>query len=140
MWGLKKTYLKILRIEMEELETDLQHLADEFRENASSRCLSENVVMQNLATLRNELLGVGTFERIIEHIQPEEFGSLDEMIDFLKSAFRQKMISSGLAEAVWYLVERKLEKVSTYVRQMDEATPFSSRTKPESNLKITNGH
>ena len=140
MWALKNTYLKILRIEMEELETDLQHLADEFRENASSRCLSENVVMQNLATLRNELLGVGTFERIIEHTQPETFDSLDEMIEYLKTAFRQKMVSSGLAEAVWYLVERKLEKVSTYVRQMDEVTPFSSRTKQEPNLKITTGN
>ena len=137
MWALQKTYLKILRIEMEELEVDLQHLADECREHGSSRCLSENVVMQNLATLKNELLGVGTFERIIEHTQPDDFKSLDEMIDYLKTAFRQKMRSSGLAEAVWYLVERKLEKVSTYVRQMDEVTPFSSRTKPDLKLKIT---
>lgn len=117
MYAINKNYLTILRIELDDLSTDLERLIQECSKCAQEGMISENVFMQNLATFRNELLGVHSFERILNAISPEEYENLDSMIDDIRVQFHALLRSHGLVDALHVYVNRKIDKVAQYVRQ-----------------------
>ena len=110
-------YLAILRLELDDLHTDIEELIKQTTEERESRELTNYVYMENLALFKNELLGVDAFGRILDELDLGAFTSLEEMVDYLKTDFRAKVKAVGLAEVIDLLVERKLDKVMQYVAQ-----------------------
>ena len=118
MHHIKEKYLAILRIELEDLHEDIEGLIRHATEERESGHLTNYVFMENLALFKNELLGVDAFDRILDELDLETFATLEEMVAYLKTDFREKVKSVGLAEAIDVLVERKLDKVLHYVTQV----------------------
>ena len=81
MRAVNQNYLTILRIELDDLSTDIEHLIQECSEGLEHGFISQNVFMQNLATFKNELLGVHSFQKILDTLQPEEYSDLDSFIE-----------------------------------------------------------
>ena len=113
----KKHYLQILRIELEDLREDLELLIDECNKRYEKEAITEHVFLANLALFKNELLGVDEFYRIMDETDPETFDTLESMVEYLRTCFREKIKQYGIAEAVNICIERKLEKVAKYVTQ-----------------------
>ena len=117
MRRMKRRYIEILRIELEDLKEDLELLIDESKRDRKSGRLTDHVFFANLALFKNELLGVDTFFKIVNEIDPEKFEDVNGLVDHLRTVFREKVKFYDLAEAINVCVERKLMKVARYVTQ-----------------------
>jgi hypothetical protein len=115
MREIKKNYLKILRIEIEDLKADIEFLIRESGKERESEQLSNYVFWENLTVFRNELSGVNSFFRVLDETDPDRFETLDEMIMYIQSSFKRKIKEYGIAEEINLYVGRKLMKVKQYV-------------------------
>lgn len=113
----RKNYLNILRLELEDLHEDIDKLISECDSQKNDCRITNYVYMENLANLKNEILGLDVFSGIIDGTDPGRFNSLDEMIVSLKAAFSESMAEYGIINAIRLMVERKMEKVKKYVMQ-----------------------
>ena len=117
MRAINHNYLTILRIELDDLSTDIEHLIQECSQGLEHGIISQNVFMQNLATFKNELLGVHSFQKILDNLQPEEYSDLDSFIEDIRTQFQALLRSHGLVRALQVYVDRKLDKVARYIKQ-----------------------
>ncbi len=115
MHAVKENYLRILRIELEDLQIDIERLIEECRKNKEMGSYSEKVFLQNLATFKNELLGVHAFQHVLDEIDPGQFDTLQEMVEYIRRRFQQLIHEHGLVPALSIYVNRKLDKVARYV-------------------------
>lgn len=117
MREVKKNLIKILKLELEDLQIDIERLIEECEQQREKSDLSPNVFLENLALFRNELLAVNVFERFLDKINVEDFQSLEELVEYIREGFHQKVRETGLAQAINRYVDRKLDKVAEYVKQ-----------------------
>ncbi|HDQ44923.1 MAG TPA: hypothetical protein ENN17_05405 [bacterium] len=117
MRDIQKVYLKILRIELGDLEEDLALLIRQCDEARHAHRATERVSLSNRMVYENELLGIRDFRRLLRVFRPNRYGTLEEMIARLKSDFSGVVRSHGLAEAITICVNRKIDKVARYVTQ-----------------------
>ncbi len=115
MHEAKKNYLRILRIELEDLESDVMDLIVQHEKAESTKALTDHVALANLALFKNEILGIKAFDEIMRQTDPEQFPTLNDMIEHLRARFRQRIQAAGIAEAIVLFVDRKLMKVRHYV-------------------------
>ena len=120
MRRINEFYISILRIELKDLQEDIEVLIEKCTEERERGNLTNYVFMENLALFKNELLGVDAFGRILDETDPKAYDALDEMVEELKQKFQAKVKASGLAEAINVYVERKLREVARYVTQKSE--------------------
>lgn len=113
----KRNYLNILALELDDLHEDIDNLMKECISQKEDCIITNYVYMENLANLKNEMLGLDVFSKIINALNPESYDSLDSMIDALKKLFSEKMHEYGIINAIRLLIERKMEKVKKYVMQ-----------------------
>lgn len=115
MSKVNKKYVQILRLELEDLEIDIQKLIEHCEQTSKTSTLRANVFLENLALFNNELLAVDIFEKMLDKIDVDKFETLDDLVQHIKSGFEQKVNALGLARAITRMVNRKLEKVADYV-------------------------
>ena len=111
-----KKYIQILKLELEDLEIDIQKLIENCEETSKTSDLSQNVFLENLALFNNELLGLNIFEKMLDQIDVNELESLEDLVEIIKKSFETKVEELGLAKAINRMVERKLFKVADYVK------------------------
>ncbi len=112
---LKRKYLDILRIEIEDLTEDIGLVVNEYKRRRDREEITNYVFLENLAVLHNELLGVDNMMEMLDSIDPDAYDRLDDMVADIEIKIRNKIKDSYLAEALYPLVKRKLEKVSKYL-------------------------
>ena len=113
----KKHFLEILRIELTDLREDLNILIQNCKEDFCCRKITEHVFLENTTLFQNELLGVEEFSILMNQIDLEKQENLDEMITKLKNDFEIIRRANEIAPAVKICIERKILKVSQYVKQ-----------------------
>jgi hypothetical protein len=113
--AIQRKYLNILRIEIEDLIEDIGLIVDEYRRRKEKGEITNYVFLENLAVLHNELLGVGDMKKMLDSIDPEVYDGLDEMVFDIETKIQNRIKNSNLAQALFPLVKRKLEKVSKYL-------------------------
>lgn len=116
-----------MKIELDDLKEDLELMIQSCEKDIQTGKITEHVYLANMTLFRNELLGVGDFTKILNHIDPETFADLDSMIDHIKSEFNKKIKTLGLAEAVNVCINRKLNKVRQYVRKPSELIDHNTK-------------
>ena len=112
---IKQKYLSILRIEIDDLIEDIGMIVEQCKRRKESGDITNYVFLENLAVLHKELLGVDNLVKILDDIDPERYAGLDEMIADIEKRIGDRIKSSHLAEALFPLVKRKLEKVARYL-------------------------
>ncbi|MBN2436215.1 MAG: hypothetical protein JXK07_13195 [Spirochaetes bacterium] len=115
----KSNYLSILKLELEDLKTDIELLIKKCCEDKEEDNISNYVFMENLTLFNNEILGVNVFHTIIDDFASkiDEYSDLEEMIDKLKDTFMDKMKEFGVSKAIYLSILRKMDKVKSYVMQ-----------------------
>lgn len=115
MHSIMRKYLQILEIELEDLKEDIELLIARNKEKGKKGKISSYVLLENMAVLRNELCGIGTFRKILAGINPETYSSVDEFIKDIEQQFRVRIAECGFGEGVFLMIQRKLHKVLKYV-------------------------
>jgi hypothetical protein len=113
---LMRKFVKILRVELEDLQDDLKLLVDGHREQFARNEITEHVCLENIGTLRSEELGVAHFLRELDQVDTGGFNDLDALVEHVKQAFKGDIARSGLARAAYFLAELKIKRVARYVR------------------------
>ncbi|MBT3295628.1 MAG: hypothetical protein HN919_21600 [Verrucomicrobia bacterium] len=108
-------FVKVLRIEMEDLEADLEFLVAENYRRQEAHEESERVCLENVATLRNEALGVQHFVEILDGVEVDNFDNLDHLVATIRQRCHDVITRRGLAEAASAYADRKIAKVEAYM-------------------------
>ena len=110
-------YLKILQIELEDLECDILDAEEALKKKFKDREITDYVFMENLAAFKAELSGIQKMEKEIESLS-DKFDDLDSLCSFIDGFVREKVEDANLPEAVYFLIKRKLDKIYLYTRQI----------------------
>jgi hypothetical protein len=112
-------FIRILRIEMEDLWNHIESLVSE-NENLCTRGEeTEYVCRENVAVLHSEECGLRGFMRILDSINPEDFPSVKALADHVDGRFKERLEQCGFAPAILLLAERKIRRVHDYVTHAD---------------------
>ena len=109
-------FVKVLRIEMEDLESYLEFLIAENYRRQGEHTETERVCRENVATLRNEELGVHHFIEILDRVDVDNFDDLNHLVATIRKRCHDVIARHGLAEAAIAYADRKIAKVESYVR------------------------
>lgn len=115
----REVFIKILLLELEDLEEDINLLIKECEDRHCKSEISEYVFLENLAILKNEMFGVESFANDVKNIDALSFKNVDELLEALKEIIGNRIREKGLAKSVQILVERKMNKVAQYVKSKD---------------------
>jgi len=107
-------YIKILKIELEDLEDDIQDAQDLLKKKLEDHKITDYVFMENLSTFRTELAGIKKMGKEIDSLVGQ-YDTLDELVAYLSDFIRKKVKDSGLPEVVYVLIKRKLDKIYKYL-------------------------
>jgi len=118
MSDLKKTYLQILKIELEDLKEDINTLTEECKARKEHDEISSYVYMENLAVLNHEILDIERISEEIDELDLDQFPDVDALINHLICDIEQELAQHNLMEAVCDLVKRKIRKVGNYVKSV----------------------
>lgn len=111
----KKYFLKIMKIELEDLKDDLKLMINSCEKRKENGELTEHVYLANCTLFQNELIGLNDFMNILRETKINQFETLEELILHLKKRFKSQIKKLGLAEALDICIERKMDKVKQYV-------------------------
>lgn len=117
MLNESQAFLKILLIELDDLEQDIQLLIKRYKEEHDADKLSNYVFLQNVALMHGELCGIESFREEISHIDASEYPSLQDLIDDLNSRMKQRVDKQGLPNSFIVVMNRKIEKVRRYIKK-----------------------
>ncbi len=115
MHEMKKKYMKILRIEIEDLREDINDLIEHCKKESETEIISSYVSQENIVIFRKELSELEIFFKILDSIDPDKFENLDELIEFIRDRFTEKIKEFGLIRAIGKFIDRKMIKVKKYV-------------------------
>jgi len=106
-------------IELEDLLKDIELLMQKYTDQHDREVISNYVFLENLALMKNELFGIGSFLEEVKHLDPTGYATVHELIDSLKKMLTTRCQEKGFASAVIVLSERKMAKVLSYIEGHD---------------------
>ncbi len=112
-------YLKILKIELEDLETDIAFSEELLKQKYDDHKISNYVFLENLSTFKAELIGIRRMELEIDALSGK-YESLDDLVKDVYIYFENKIKEAGLPDVVFVLIKRKLDKVYKYLNMKTE--------------------
>ena len=107
-------YLKILKIEFEDLESDIISYEEMLEKKHDQNEITDYVFLENLSIIKMELLGIKEMESAVDALSGE-YESLDDLIDNIYRYFEKKVKDANLPDVVFVLIKRKLDKVYKYM-------------------------
>lgn len=111
----KTAFLRILKVEMDDLEQDIELLIREYTEKHDKDEMTNYVFNENLALLQRELFGLQGFREEIAAMDPGEEKSLEELREHLDQRLKKRVEEKGLPNSILLLMERKISKVMNYI-------------------------
>ena len=111
-----KKFLEILKIELKELEDNLEFFGELHRQREKSGEITSYVFRENMNLIQNEIAGLENLINSVDKLLPDTYSSFEEMVEDLDKRIKEKIHHSNYAEAVYLLVKRKFDKVHRYVQ------------------------
>jgi hypothetical protein len=111
-----RKFEKLLIIELESLEEELELLVLTLDKRLADHEITDYVRNENCAVLRNEILGLrnflhgGCFES-----EADNLTSIDDAAECAKRAVRSRLQERGYVPALYPLVERRIDKIASYM-------------------------
>jgi hypothetical protein len=114
-------FISIFRIELEDLEEDINDLLGILEKRRDSQEITNYVYIANKGTLLNEISCVHELLDKMSAIDAYQYESVEAMIADVKKMLDQRIQDCDFPEVVHSLVQRKFEKVCTYVMGPEQA-------------------
>jgi hypothetical protein len=114
-------FISIFRIELEDLEEDINDLLEILEQRKDSREITNYVYQGNKGVLLNEISCVRELLDQLSAIDPYQYESVEAVIAAVREMLDRRIRDRSFPDAVHHLVLRKLEKVCTYVLGPEKA-------------------
>ena len=114
-------FINIFRIELKDLEEDIKDLLEILEKRKISRQITNYVYMGNRGVLLSEISCVHELLDELSTIDAYRYDGVDAMIADLRKKMDARIADCSFPDALHNLVQRKLEKVCTYVLSPDTA-------------------
>jgi hypothetical protein len=111
----KKKFIGIIKIELEELIEDLNHLVDDYREKKENDLITNYVFLENLALLRHEMYGIKKLSELISALNVNDFRNIEEISEYIAEMLQKKISTSDFESCLLPMVCRRLAKAAHYV-------------------------
>lgn len=108
-------FLSMLRLELADLHRDIEVLIKTLKKERDEGKITNYVCWENTAVLKNELISLDGFRKVLGQMMTRACGSLPEVINKVRITFRKYLKEYCLYEAVLPYVDRKITKVVGYV-------------------------
>jgi hypothetical protein len=114
-----RKFLEVLRLELEDLEGDLNALVEIYRKRLESHEITNYVYLENKSLLINELHCLANVVESLNEVDATRYGSTQAMIDDVKRMINERAHSCEFPEVLTSLVNRKIAKVRRFVSEPD---------------------
>jgi len=108
-------FINIFRIELEDLEEDINDLLEILEKRKDGKEITNYVYMGNKGVLLNEISCVRELLDTLGTVDAYQYESVEAVIADVKKMLDQRIQDCAAPEVVHSLVQRKFEKVCTYV-------------------------
>jgi hypothetical protein len=115
MKELKRKYLKLLQLELEDLAEDLEVLLELNSRKKDSGEITNYVYLENISLLQHEIACVKDFTGHCDSAELEQAVGLADLEASLKGCLEKRARASDYPEAVSQLVVRKMKKIAGYL-------------------------
>lgn len=112
----KLKFIRILNTELDDLADDIEQLMALYNGKCEKGEITRYVCLENNAILENEISCVKGFMQFTQSIDPDRFETLEDLSVFVKKEFQKHLEEGHYAHAIESFVERKIQKVLTYVK------------------------
>lgn len=113
----KQAFVKILLIELDDLDQDIELLIKEYELKHDKAEISEYVFHENLALMQREFFGVKGFRHTLRNIDPAAFATLEDLHQAVDKLLQEAIREKGLPNSILLLVRRKMDKVLRYIER-----------------------
>lgn len=117
MKHLLRRFLGILKIELEDLEEDIEDLVEVCQRRKDHHEISDYVYQENKTLLLNEIAAVKSLVHRLDGLDTGGFATQQQLFDEVDRLIQAKTRESAFPEAVYSLVKRRLDKVAQYLLQ-----------------------
>jgi len=114
-------FISIFRIELKDLEEDIKDLLEILEKRKISQEITNYVYMGNKGVLLNEISCVHELLNELSTIDAYRYENVDALIADVRKKLDTRIADCSFPDALHNLVQRKLEKVCTYVVAPDTA-------------------
>ncbi|WP_455382453.1 hypothetical protein [Salinispira pacifica] len=126
MKNLLKKFQKILLVEIEDLHDDLDLFIEVINDRHREHQITDYVYNENLAILRNEVLGLEDCFRGCAELEAGDVTNAAELAAALKTRFRERLASHGYVPALNSLLAKRIDKIAAYLT-LEESVPGAVR-------------
>lgn len=110
-------FLKILRIEIQDIENDLETLVKLHQTREQKGEITQYVYRVNMSQLMNEINGIRALLKSFDTLSTQNYSSCKEMIMDIDAKIKDYLKDFHYGEALYRFVKRKIDKVAYYLRE-----------------------
>ena len=114
-------FISIFRIELKDLEDDINDLLEILEKRKNNQEITNYVYMGNKGILLSEISCVHELLDELSTIDAYHYESVDAMIADVRKKLDTRITDCSFPDALHNLVQRKIDKVCTYVLSPDTA-------------------
>ena len=113
-----KKFIKMLTLEMEDLEEDIRLMRELYRDREEKGEITHYVLMENSGLLENELAGIRFLKNKLDEVPIVTCGSYDDLAEYINDLLKEKCQESDYPDGVFGFVQKRIEKVLKYMKEM----------------------
>jgi hypothetical protein len=117
MKDLPHEFIGFLKVELEDLESDIGDLLEICQRRKDNREITDYVYLENKTLLLNEIAALKSLIHSLDDLDTGKFVSQQEMFKEVDRLIQARTRESAFPEAVYSLVKRRLDKVVQYLQQ-----------------------
>ncbi len=117
MYTKMKKFISIFKIELEDIEADLETLIDLHRQKEEKHIITEYVSKENACILKQEIEALKKLLLHMPEMPSPAAQSLEEIQNWILDFFRTEITKRDYPMALWYVIERKAQKVRKYLEE-----------------------
>lgn len=117
MKDLYRKFLKILRVELEDLQEDFDLFIGVMDSRHESGQITDYVYNENLAVIRNEVMGLKDCIRGCEDYGLLGKAPVDEIAAAIKHRFHERLREHGYVPALYALLDKRIDKIASYLKR-----------------------
>jgi hypothetical protein len=114
---LLRKFLGILKVELEDLESDIGDLLEVCQRRKDDSEITDYVYLENKTLLLNEIAALKSLIHGLDDMDTGNFAAPPQMIQEIDRLIRARTRESAFPEAVYRMVKRRLDKVAQYLLQ-----------------------
>jgi hypothetical protein len=110
----RNRYLRILKIEIEDLAQDIAELVTHYGNKLSDGKITDYVYLENVSLIQHEVACLKELLRELDGLDPAAYADLPGTIRAVERVL-EHACGSGLPESIRTILRRKIEKTRRYV-------------------------